>query len=158
MKTRCQWVRTCSKLNAFRRDLTCHKTYIAYNLLEIQLAHSSSKPKGSLAVNVQKFVHTFLCIQFRQPLALKAVPCTQACLTWEYLTRHCLLTCFSKKNRCLHVRDATTYAKCAKPSCKLQSMQAKSPIQNNQYSRTHKSKQRIYIYILYTSHDAEKTR
>ena len=25
MKTRCQWVRTCSKLNAFRRDLTCHK-------------------------------------------------------------------------------------------------------------------------------------
>ena len=27
-------------------------------------------------------------------------------------------------------------------------MQAKSPIQNNQYSRTHKSKQRIYIYII----------
>ena len=51
------------------------------------------------------------------------------------LYRHCLLTCFSKKNRCLHVNDATTYAKCAKPSCKVQSMQAKSPIQNNQYSR-----------------------
>ena len=64
------------------------------------------------------------------------------------LYRHCLLTCFSKKNRCLNVRDATTYAKCTKPSCKVQSMQAKSPIQNNQYSRTHKSKQRIYIYII----------
>ena len=123
MKTRCQWARICSKLNAFRRDPTCHNHHSAGAYFQQTQRQFNSKHK-------EVFVH--LWIQFHQPLALKAAPCTQACLTWEYLTcRHCTLACFSKKKRRLHFNDATPYAKCAKTSGKVQSMQAKSWTQNN---------------------------
>ena len=47
--------------------------------------------------------------------------------------------------------------KCAKSSGKVQSMQAKSPIQNNHSSRTHKSKQNI-IVIMQRKHVEKRTR